>query len=75
MIYVLIHHYTAMYIYMMQKVGITALAWASLQDHDQIVDVLLKAGADPDIQDKVAKVWCVCIRIVSQCLRYIPWPL
>ena len=62
-----------MYVYMfiMQKVGITALAWAALQDHDQIVDVLLKARADPDIQDKVAKNilvshWCVhtdCITV------------
>ena len=33
--------------------GITALAEAALQGHEQVVDVLLKAGAKPDIQSKV----------------------
>ena len=31
----------------------TALARAAYQGHEQVVDVLLKAGAKPDIQDKV----------------------
>ena len=33
--------------------GITALAVAAHGGHEQVVDVLLKAGANPDIQDKV----------------------
>ena len=28
----------------------TALAWAAQEGHEQVVDVLLKAGANPDIQ-------------------------
>ena len=31
----------------------TALAWAAHQGYEQVVDVLLKAGANPDIQDNV----------------------
>ena len=31
----------------------TALAVAARHGHEQVVDVLLKAGANPDIQDKV----------------------
>ena len=31
----------------------TALAWAARQGHEQVVDVLLKAGANPDIQNHV----------------------
>jgi ankyrin repeat protein len=31
----------------------TALAWAAQDDHKQAVDMLLKAGANPDIQNKV----------------------
>ena len=33
--------------------GGTALARAAYNSHEQVVDVLLKAGAKPDIQDKV----------------------
>ena len=33
--------------------GLTALARAAYKGHEQVVDVLLKAGAKPDIQDKV----------------------
>ena len=33
--------------------GRTALAWAARQGHEQVVDVLLKAGAKFDVQDKV----------------------
>ena len=51
----------------------TALAWAALQDHDQIVDVLLKAGADPDIQDKVAKYGVYAYGLLNY--NIIPWPL
>ena len=39
--------------FIIQKYGRTALAWAAHEGHEQIVDVLLKAGANPDIQDKV----------------------
>ena len=37
----------------LQKYGVTALAVAAYKDHEQVVDVLLKAGANPDIQAKV----------------------
>ena len=36
--------------------GLTALAVAAYEGHEQVVDVLLKAGANPDIQDHV----CSC---------------
>ena len=34
--------------------GVTALAWAAHQGHKQTVHILLNAGANPDIQNKVA---------------------
>ena len=33
--------------------GMTALAWAAYDGHTQIVDILLNAGASPDIQNQV----------------------
>ena len=33
--------------------GLTALAEAAQKGHEQVVDVLLKAGAKLDVQDKV----------------------
>ena len=33
--------------------GLTALAWAAQEGHEQVMDVLLKAGAKFDVQDKV----------------------
>ena len=36
--------------------GRTALAQAAYEGHEQVMDVLLKAGANPDIQDHV----CSC---------------
>ena len=39
--------------------GRTALALASWKGHKQTVDVLLKAGAKPDIQDQVRGCTCV----------------
>ena len=44
----------------------TAVALAVRQGHKQVVDVLLKAGANPDIQDHV------CHTIPDS---LIPWPL
>ena len=40
------------YHFIIQNYGITALAYAANQGHEQVVDVLLKAGANPDIQDQ-----------------------
>ena len=42
-----------MYIFIIQKYGMTTLVWAASLGHEQVVDVLLKAGANPDIQDHV----------------------
>ena len=41
------------WMFIIQGNGMTALAWAAYEGHEQVVDVLLKAGANPDIQDKV----------------------
>ena len=42
----------------MQK-GWTALKEASFNGHKKVVEVLLKAGANPDLQDRVrTKQWC-----------------
>ena len=38
--------------------GMTALAWAASKGHEQVVDLLLKAGANPDHQNQVTE--CVC---------------
>jgi ankyrin repeat protein len=40
-------------VHRIQKYGATTLAWAASKGHKQVVDVLLKAGANPDIQDHV----------------------
>jgi ankyrin repeat protein len=39
--------------FIIQKYGMTVLAWAAYEVREQVLDVLLKAGANPDIQDKV----------------------
>ena len=44
----------------------TALAWAARQGHKQVVDVLLKAGANPDIQNHVCH-YC-CSIIMTACI-------
>ena len=41
-------------IIILQKYGMTALAWAAGLGHKKVVDVLLKAGANPDAQDYVS---------------------
>ena len=39
----------------------TALAWAAIQGHENVADMLLKAGANPDIQDQVrVQYYCAC---------------
>ena len=35
--------------------GLTALAWAAHEGHEHVVDLLLKAGANPDNQDPVTE--------------------
>ena len=42
-----------------QENGMTALAWAAYEGHEQVVDVLIKAGANPDIQNQVTE----CVHI------------
>ena len=39
--------------FIIQEYGMTALAWAAHEGHEQVVDMLLKAAAKPDIQGKV----------------------
>jgi ankyrin repeat protein len=36
-----------------QEYGVTALATAAMKGHEQVVDVLLKAGANPNIMSHV----------------------
>ena len=38
---------------MIQEYGMTALAWAAINGYVQVVDMLLKAETNPDLQDKV----------------------
>ena len=42
------------------QAGRTALAWAAHRGHKQIMDMLLEAGANHDIQDKVTELVCAC---------------
>ena len=44
----------------------TALTWATHQGHEKVVDVLLKAGANPDIQLHVS----VFMPILSNPIMY-----
>ena len=46
--------------FIIQKYGMTALAYAACQGHEQVVDVLIKAGARPDIQEQVIARVCAC---------------
>ena len=36
--------------FILQRYGMTSLVWAAQEGHEQVVDILLKAGANPDIQ-------------------------
>ena len=38
---------------LIQEYGMTALAWAASEGHEEIVDMLLNAEANPNIQDKL----------------------
>ena len=42
----------------------TALAWAAQEGHEQVVDVLLKAGANPDTQGQGG--W-TALMVASKC--------
>ena len=48
----------------------TALAWAACKGHEQVVDVLLKAGANPDIQDKVIATIIIIITVCNEGIGY-----
>jgi len=37
--------------------GYTALRTASFNSHSKVVEVLIAAGANPDVQDKVRRGW------------------
>ena len=45
-------------LFIIQEDGATALIMAAHEGHEQVVGVLMKAGANPDIQDKVTE----CVR-------------
>ena len=40
-------------IIIIQKYDMTGLSWAAYGGHEQVMDMLLKAGATPDFQDHV----------------------
>ena len=40
--------------------GAVALGRASMNGHQEVVDVLLRAGANPDVQEKV-RAWCTVL--------------
>lgn len=51
-----------------QKYGMTALTWATYKGHEQVIDVLLKAGANPNIPDSVccgSHYTCILIIIIQ----------
>ena len=39
--------------HLVKQNGLTALDLASFSDHHQVVELLLRAGANPDLQDEV----------------------
>ena len=56
--------------FIIQKYGMTTIASAASEGHEQVVDVLLKAGANPDIQDHV----CRIISLIPGPLAYATHP-
>ena len=63
-VYMYIHTSTHIYTHahtILMQTGRTALAWAALKGHKNVVDILLNAKADPDIQDKVKLTLCVYV--------------
>ena len=44
--------------FILQECSMTALAWAATEGHEQVVYVLLNAGANPDIQSHS---WCTAL--------------
>ena len=39
----------------------TTLTWAAYRGNKEVVNVLLQAGANPDIQDQVCVCVCACV--------------
>ena len=46
--------------FVIQIYGMTALIGAAIRGHTPVVEELLKAKANPDVQDKVTSTVCAC---------------
>ena len=51
--------------FIIQEYGRTALARAAYNSHEQVVDLLLKAGANSDNQDPVTESVCTDCNVVN----------
>ena len=58
-------HYLLSFFLLPQN-GVSALIWASLGGHDDVVEKLLAAGTDPNRQDKVKKLVTRVVLIITK---------